>query len=383
MPTDSFNERSVICDKTAFKYYRTPPRFLGACPAPPLFEPDPRYCKLRTAPLITEVLGLPLHILTDDMKKRSHGETLRFHVVDQELQFKHERQTLHGFRIASPELTLFTLSRTLTFNQLVMAMYEMCGRFTLYEPTKRLEAELALRNACDLFDGWSRVASESGKPTPLWKRPPLVNLAELRDFASKIEGIRGSRLFSRAADCVSGMTASPLEAQLSMLLRMPPNLGGWGYRNFENNYDIKLSKNAKLLTGMNGAEVDLRVLSPDGTKEWMIECQGKAIHDRIGAGTKDMLRATALQSMGLNVTMVTSDQIRDQDKCAALLSMLSEELGIALPTKTGCQAIAENNLRADIFGDWLSLSNEPTPDELRARHLSSQAKRRRGHDSMR
>lgn len=50
MPTDSFNEHSVVCDKTAFKYYRTPPRYLGACPAPPLFEPDPRYRKLRTAP---------------------------------------------------------------------------------------------------------------------------------------------------------------------------------------------------------------------------------------------------------------------------------------------------------------------------------------------
>lgn len=377
MPTDSFNEHSVICDKTALKYYRTPPRYLGVCPAPPLFEPDPRYRKLRTAPLTTDVLGLPLHILTDDTKKRSHGETIRFHVLDQELQFKHTRETIHGFRLASPELTLFTLSRTLTFNQLVMAMYEICGRFTLYEPTKRLEAELAMRGPGDLFDGWTRVISESGQPTSLWKRPPLASLAELKNFASEIEGARGARLFSCAVDCVSGMTASPLEAQVSMLLWMSPNLGGWGYRNIQNNYRIKLSKSAGLLTDIRSAEVDLRVLSPDGIQEWMLECQGKAIHDRVGTGTRDALRATALQSMGLNVTMVTNDQIRDQDKFAVLVGMLSEKLGIAFPNKTGRQIIAENNLRADIFGDWLALSNEPTSAELKARRLNNRAKR--GH----
>ena len=50
MPTDSFNEHSVVCDKTAFKYYRTPPRYLGACPAPPLFEPDPAIASCELHP---------------------------------------------------------------------------------------------------------------------------------------------------------------------------------------------------------------------------------------------------------------------------------------------------------------------------------------------
>lgn len=32
MAIDIFTEESIICDKTAYKYYRTPPRFLEACP---------------------------------------------------------------------------------------------------------------------------------------------------------------------------------------------------------------------------------------------------------------------------------------------------------------------------------------------------------------
>lgn len=83
--------------------------------------------------------------------------------------------------------------------------------------------------------------------------------------------------------------------------------------------------------------------------------------------------------MGLNVAMVTSSQIHDQDKFAVLLDMLSEKLGIPFPDKTGRQIIAENNLRTDIFGDWLALSNEPTPAELKARRLNNRARREHGH----
>lgn len=83
-------------------------------------------------------------------------------------------------------------------------------------------------------------------------------------------------MFEQAVNCVSGVTASPLEAQLSMLLWMSCDLGGWGYRNFENNYRIVLSNNAKTLIDTDHAEVDMRVLSPDGTKEWMVECQARS-----------------------------------------------------------------------------------------------------------
>lgn len=379
MAIDIFTEESIICDKTAYKYYRTPPRFLEACPPLHLYSRDPRYYTLRKEPLVTEVLGTPLHVITDSAQKRSHGVTLRFHVIDRELLRGCIRETLHGFHVASPELTLFTLSRTLTFNQLVMAKYEMCGRFTLYEPSEALSNELFIRHATDVHDGWSCVSSEDGKPSKLWTRPPLTNLSTLRDFAARIKGVRGHKLFERALDCVSGMTASPLEAQISMLLWMDPALGGQGYQHFENNYLVKYSHGAGILTGKPGAEIDLRVVSPAGTREWMLECQGKIVHDRVGAGTKDALRATALQAMGHGVTLITSDQLRDQHKFAVLLMLLSEKLGIVWPNKTSRQLIAENNLRADIFGDWLGLTREPTAQELKKRRLDNKARRKPGH----
>lgn len=358
MSTAPFDSTTVLCGKTALKYYRTPPRYLGICPPLPHEKPRSKYPELHQAPLATEILGFPLHALADSANGRSQTETFHHHVMPHELPFGSTRDTLHGFKVASPALTLFTLSRSLSFNQLVMAAYEMCGRFTLFRPTPALDAELAARGATNMTDGWSCVRDTKGSPTTQWMRPPLVTLSELRAFIDGMGNIRGAKLFASALDCVSGICASPFEAQLSMLLWMDPDLGGWGYRGIENNYRVRYGSKARTLTDKDYAEIDIRALSSDGTREWMLECQGRVVHDREGAGTKDALRVTALQSMGYDATLITHDQIEDQDKFAVLRQMLSDKLDITWPEKTARQTAAENNLRADIFTDWRALANE-------------------------
>lgn len=334
---------------------------------------------MRESPLATEILGFPLHALVETASQRSQSKAFRYHVMPHELPFESIQDTLYGFEVASPALTLFTLSRTLTFNQLVMAMYEMCGRFALYSPSDRLQAELETHGLGTCSDGWTCVRDQIGSPTSLWTRPPLITTSDLEQFAAGLRGIRGSKMFEQAVNCVSGVTASPLEAQLSMLLWMSCDLGGWGYRNFENNYRIVLSNNAKTLIDTDHAEVDMRVLSPDGTKEWMIECQGKVIHDRVGAGTRDSLRATALQTMAHSVTMVTNDQLSDSDKFNALLDLLSAQLNIHWPEKTSKQVFAEDKLRSEIFDDWIKLADEPSATERARRYAENKAKRAPGH----
>lgn len=375
MATASFDSSTIFCDKTALKYYRTPPRYLGICPPLPHESPGSKYAELHRCPLTAEVLGFPLHVVAASAKDRSPAKTFRHHVISQALPFGTTRDTLHGFKVTSPPLTLFTLARTLTFNQLVMVAYEMCGRFTLFEPTPALETELSARGLTDMVDGWTRVKQADGKPTNQWMRPPLTTTSELRTFATEMAGTRGSKLFLRAIDCVSGMCASPFEAQLSMLLWMDPNLGGWGLRSIENNFRIRYSADAKLLTDKSGAEADLRVLSPDGTREWILECQGRVVHDRKGAGTKDALRLNALQSMGYNATLLTHEMIEEPEKFSVLLQLLADNLEITWAEKSPRQAAAENKLRFEIFGNWLSLANEPTEEELAQRRAAKKAER--------
>lgn len=365
MSTAPFDSSTVICGKTALAYYRTPPRYLAICPPLPHEVPRSTRPELHASPLAADVLGFPLHVLANDRANRSQTRTFRHHVLTEELPFASKRETPHGFRVTSPELTLFTLSRSLTFNQLVMVAYEFCGRFTLFAPPPALEAELAARSLTDAADGWTRVADPQGKPIGLWMRPPFTTVRKLEAFVRGIEGLRGAKLFARAIDCVSGVCASPFEAQLSMLLYMRPSQGGWGIRTIESNFRITLDESARVLTGKKGASVDLRILSPDGMREWMIECQGRVIHDRIGVGTADSLRATALQSMGYHVTLVAYDQIADTGKFSVLMRMLADNLQFDLPRKTTRQTAIEDKLRAEIFSDWAAIANEPPAPKKR------------------
>ena len=107
--------------------------------------------------------------------------------------------------------------------------------------------------------------------------------------------------------------------------------------------------------------------------------QGKVIHDRVGAGTRDSLRATALQTMGHSVTMVTSDQLSDSDKFNALLDLLSAQLNIHWPEKTSKQVFAEDKLRSEIFDDWIKLADEPSATERARRYAENKARRAPGH----
>lgn len=356
MPTAPFNSSTVLCDTSALAFYRTPPRYLSICPPLPHEKPRSKFPELHASPLATEILGFPLHVLTASPTNRSQTDTFRHHVMTTELPFGAVRDTLHGFKVASPAFTLFTLSRSISFNRLVMVAYEMCGRFTLFEPSSALDSELDARGLSNITDGWTRVRRTDGEATDQWMRPPIATISELKDFAAEVEGVRGAQLFTRAIDCVSGICASPFEAQLSMLFWMKPGLGGWGLRDFENNRFIRYSHEARVLTGKRGAEVDIRVLSPDGMREWILECQGRVVHDRMGAGTKDALRVTALQSMGYEATLITHDQIEDPEKFAVLRQMLTDKLGITWPRKGTRRIRAENDLRAEIFSDWRTVT---------------------------
>lgn len=368
--------KDVLSGFSAYRYYRVPPRYLALCPALPSPEGDRCRSALSRNPFARDVLGFPLQVLVTSRNERTCSRIMSQQLFSCELPFGSIGETLHGFDVASPALTLFSLSRMIPFNRLVMAMYEMCGKFTFFCPTRELAAALreqrwfteAGGSSADATvsvgdggerpsfdDGWRQVFSADGKALSMWMREPLVTVGELRSFAGAVAGMRGSRVFREAVECVSGIAFSPFEAQLSMLLGMPRLRGGMGYDRFENNRVVVLSEAARTLSGLRRAVVDLRLLSPDGEREWLIECQGKVIHDRQAAGSRDAARVTALQAMGMNVTLLSHDQISDSAKFRELLGMLYRELGMPLAEKTLREERAEMQLRADIFSPWEDL----------------------------
>ncbi len=120
-------------------------------------------------------------------------------------------------------------------------------------PCARLRLKLALEQAYggrwgDARLGWENVKDASGNPTDLWKRPPLIELSELTEFANKIQGLRGAKSFTRAAKCITGVVASPLEVQASMLFGLSRLRGGEGLH-LTNNVEIRMTRSARLNFG--------------------------------------------------------------------------------------------------------------------------------------
>ena len=106
----------------------------------------------------------------------------------------------------------------------------------------------------------------------LWKRPPLIELSELAEYVDKIRGLRGAKSFTRAAKCITGVAASPLEVQASMLFGLTRLRGGEGLR-LTNNVEIRMTRSARLISGLDRRYADILLSNEDGSRECLVECQ--------------------------------------------------------------------------------------------------------------
>ena len=83
-----------------------------------------------------------------------------------------------------------------------MAMYELCGDFAVYDPPGDIQKALSAARGQHLsgrFGGWEQVRDARGNPASRWRRPPLIELDELKAFAGASTGMRGHKKFPRAA----------------------------------------------------------------------------------------------------------------------------------------------------------------------------------------
>ena len=329
------------------------------CPPLPSLEPGRKRQDLRSHPLASEVLGAPLHVLSRSKSSRPRSASLHPHLLTGDIPFGAIQTTPLGVDATSPLLTLFHMARHIPETHLIMALYEFCGWFTVFKPTPRIEALLREADRSSLTDssfGWRRAKNAAGTPSDLWQRPPLIDLDELADFAETMSGKRGGAAFLRAAQQVTGITASPFEAQASMLLSLPRSRGGEGLRGLVNNQRIALSREATRLSGKTTCYADI-LFEGGSSAPLIVECQGKSAHANAAAVMSDSDRTTALQHMGYDVILLTYSQIAQQSQFRIVKKLIASKLGISLRDKTPRLEKAETELRRDLFIDWNTLGS--------------------------
>ena len=380
----------IVCANTAFRYWRCPPQVRDLYPRLP--NCDDGWRALSQAPFVTDVLKTPIITMTAPGGVNYHsGLRTTIHCEDAS-GVDSTLETAMGFRVTNPLATLFTMARFVTPIDLVLAMYEFCGWFTVFEPTAVIEAELvkaedATQNATteSLFDldesqdeaQWKRVYARvkvkeqvnskraNGqkktkeviklKGTSLWMRKPLIELNELHEYARKMKSRKWGRKFYNAAQMVTGIAASPLEVAGILLLSLPRSRGGFGFRNVYVNDLTPLTAAAQSIAGQKVCYGDIVIVNPILMKAGIVELQGEVIHGSGAVLDHDAKRMTALQSMGYDVFLVTHDMLNDAEQLDAIVRSLCSRLELCYRCKTKAQKTAETELRANVLCNWLEI----------------------------
>lgn len=380
----------IVCANTAFRYWRCPPQVRDLYPRLPNSEEGWR--ALSQAPFVTDVLKTPIITTTAPGGVNYHsGLRTTIHCEDAS-GVDGTLETTLGFRVTNPLSTLFTMARFMSPFDLVLAMYEFCGWFSVFKPTAAVEAEL--RKADDaakeattdsLFEldesqdeaPWKRVYARvkvkesinakgpDGKKktkeviklkgTSLWMRKPLIELHELHEYARKMKSRKRGAKFYNAAQMVTGIAASPLEVAGILLLSLPRSRGGAGFRNVYVNDPTPLTASAQSIAGQKVCYGDILIVNPTIMKAGIVELQGEVIHGSGAVLDHDAKRMTALQSMGYDVFLVTHDMLNDADQLDAIVRSLCSRLELRYRNKTEAQKTAETELRANVMCNWLQI----------------------------
>lgn len=339
---------------------------MGMLPPIILDPTDVNKAKLLSNPTVTDVIGLPINLLVDNRKLCTGATHIKHRCWSTAIPQDGIQTSELDVDVSSPLFTLLQLSSTLSLESLTLIAYELSGRFTIFEPTAEIEEVLKpfeerLRKG---VLGWRRVYESNGKPSNLWMRNPLITLEELSAFVQETKGMYGNRKLAEATRLVTGVTLSPFEAQLSLLLSLPRSIGGEGLSNIANNYEIRLSDKARKLCSKRKVYVDLHLSTSDGKHDLAIECQGRISHGTGGIKDGDAERATALQAMGYDVMLITYQQISHRQNFDALRRLIFEKLEMPYIEKNKQEREAELNLRRKLFVKWEDLGK---PELLRTR----------------
>lgn len=382
---------TIICDISAFLFWRTPPilRLLAAAP-----EDDPclsrLICRDELLSLRTEMaeriplckkslengtmwrgsaeaarsirdasmylapsLDFPVDVLVAERRHQHISSSTKTRLWTGGVPLGHKASISDELWVTSPAFTLQQLAARATLGRTVLLAAELCGSFSVYEtpePFRSLLERWAAVGGIPSYGGWSPCFDAKGNLTDLWTHEPLTTPNELLELAQKSESRRGRARLAAVAELVTAGAASPFEAKIGTLLGLPRRLGGEGYGGFVHNKRIQLPDFARALAQRDCCYGDL--VWEDGLD---LECQSAMYHDNSQSFLSDADRTAALEYLGMKVLPVTYEQIKCPVRLEALSRTIAQLRGISYRDKTPREAAASAALHSEILLDWTEL----------------------------
>lgn len=133
--------------------------------------------------------------------------------------------------------------------------------------------------------------------------------------AKEFTGVKAAK---RASSYLIKGSASPMESLLSMLLCLPPSLGGFGLPRPELNYPIETNEGSVAMRRCDLCWPDQR---------FALEYDSDTFHSDASKLHLDSSRRSALEKAGIHVVSVTKNQVFDRGQLFNLATIASKRLG--------------------------------------------------------
>lgn len=282
-----------IGHKTALAYWRSHNRNW----AQPISQAAPResnapfYSQIDTGALWK--LGIdekPISLLVSKEANRRRSQNLSPHIWSEKHPSRSFYKVAEGLYMSTPEATFFQLGNSLSLVQLITIGYELCGSYGLNDQADK---------------GFVR-------------KDPRSNPQFIKRYLDKCSRLHGIKTAKRASNYIVEGSASPMESLLSMLLCLPPLLGGFGLPRPELNFPVKTDERTNLVRWCDLCWPNQR---------FALEYDSDTFHSSKSKLHLDSSRRSILEKAGIHVVSVTKNQVFDREQLFSLAKIVSRKLG--------------------------------------------------------
>lgn len=200
----------------------------------------------------------------------------------------------HEVRVPCPELVFARVAQSLELEELLMVGMQLCGTYCVNPSLGETEYGLE----------------------------PLTSAGKIAGYLKGLSNVRGRKHALQAACHIADGAASPREAALYLTLTLPSKLGGFELPRPVLNDPFFLDGDAQLISGKELALGDL-CWQDAGL---VVEYDSDLMHAH--RRKQDIERRDGLESMGVHVITITTDQFDDFDRFSAQARAIRQALGL-------------------------------------------------------
>lgn len=177
---------------------------------------------------------------------------------------------------------------------------------------------------------------------------PLTTPARLRATIDRCGPMRGVKTARRALPFILPNSASPMETILTMLLTLPPRLGGYALPTPELNPQLGVPKRTQAITSHLNIFPDVYFRSAREALEY----ESDEFHLDAGRYARDSHRRAVLAHMGIHVTTVSRTELFDTDLFHTTACSLAKSLGHRMRLPEDTWRDCRRTLRKTLLGPY-------------------------------